>query len=155
MVATVETRRDRVALGFWIAAGFNAQIVVVSQGFSNQLGEVDPFFSPLGCVSIVLWGAAYAALASRYQVAPAAVLVFAAEKALYAVHWASWMLDHVDTLPTLFESNVITGLFFAGYGLADALFMLFFLTVAYRWRKNLRGPLASISLRGDDDQANA
>jgi len=132
----------RTTLGFYIAAAYNLCIIVFSQGFSNSLGEVDPLFSPAGCVAVLLWGAAYFALSNRYAVAPAVALVFAIEKAFYGIHWLTWMSEHAGELSTMMEADILTGGFYAIYGVGDLAFMMFFGWVAWTWRAKLSGPIA-------------
>lgn len=135
----VEGMKDRIALGFVIAALYNSNIVVFSKGFSSDLGAIDPLFSPIGCVFILLWGAAYLALAKHYRTVPALALVFCVEKAVYAGHWTLWISEHGGTLGSLIEADPLTGLFMAAYGAGDALFMVFFGWVGWRWRHAIRG----------------
>ena len=130
---------NRTTLGFWLAALYNTCIIVFSKGFGNELGAVDPLFGPSGCVGILLWGAAYFALARRYEGAPAVALVFCAEKAFYGVHWLMWMSAHGGELSAMTGQDPLTGMFFSIYGAGDLLFMVFFASVAWRWRHNLRG----------------
>ena len=133
--------RDKISLGFIIAATYNTFIIVFSRGFSNSLGEIDPLFSGDGCIGILLWGAAYFSLAGRYQVAPLAALVFALEKAFYAIHWAVWMSKNANKLGSMLETDVLTGFFYSIYGAGDALFMCFFAWVAWSYRENFFGTI--------------
>ncbi len=140
---------DRVSTGFVLAALYNALIIVASKGFSSDLGAVDPLFSPLGCVLILLWGAAYFSSAKRYRTLPALALVFCLEKAVYAGHWAVWMTDHGGELGALIEADLMTGLFLSVYGVGDALFMIFFGWVSWRWRQNLWGTAEETQPEGE------
>ncbi len=128
---------NRTTLLFVLAACFNFSIIIVSKGFGPDLGHVDPLFGSAGSAVIVLWGFAYLALAQTFQKAPAVALVFALEKAFFAVHWGAWIVQHADTLESLIERDPMTGFFFAGYGVGDACFMVFFAVVAWRGRANL------------------
>jgi hypothetical protein len=130
---------DRIKIGFWLAALYNAGIIVFSKGFSGDLGAVDPLFSPDGCVGVLLWGAAYFALARSYQSAPLVSLVFCLEKAFYGFHWLAWMADHGGEIAAMTEADRLTGGFFSGYGAGDLLFMVFFGWVAWRWRHGADG----------------
>ena len=127
----------RTTLGFYLAASYNLCIIIFSKGFSESLGAIDPLFSSSGCIGILLWGAAYAALAHRYSVAPAVSLVFAFEKAFYAIHWLSWMGQHAGEIPGMLEANPLTGFFYAIYGAGDLIFMAFFGWVAWTHRAHL------------------
>ncbi len=130
---------NRTTLGFWLAATYNTCIIIFSKGFGDELGAVDPLFGSAGCVGILLWGAAYFALARRFQAAPAVALVFCVEKAFYGIHWLTWLLAHSTELPAMVDQDPLTGVFFSIYGAGDLLFMLFFGAVAWTWRHNLRG----------------
>ena len=132
----------RTTLGFYIAAAYNFCIIIFSQGFSSGLGEIDPLFSPAGCVGVLLWGAAYFALANRYAVAPAVALVFAVEKAFYGIHWLLWMSEHSGELSAMREADALTGGFYAIYGAGDLAFMVFFAWVVWTWRDRLSGALS-------------
>ena len=132
---------DRTAWGFLVAGLFNFGIVFASKGFSNDLGTVDPLFASSGCVCIVLWGLAYMSLAQRYREAPLVSAVFCLEKAFYAIHWLLWIGSHSDELAALRADDPLTAAFFSGYGIGDAVFMVFFGTVAWRGRDRLFGPL--------------
>ena len=134
---------DRVALGFVVAALYNACILVFSRGLSGNLGAVDPLFGAGGCIGVLLWGAAYFALARRYDVAPAVAAVFCVEKAFYGVHWLRWMSAHGGELSSLVETDPLAGAFFSMYGVGDLVFMVFFGWVAWRWRHNMSGLKAS------------
>jgi hypothetical protein len=134
---------DRVTIGFWIAALYNACILVFSKGLTGDLGAVDPLFGPGGCIGVLLWGGAYFALARRYDVAPAVAALFCLEKAFYGVHWLLWMSAHSGELSGLIESDLLTGTFFSIYGVGDLAFMFFFGWVAWRWRHNMTGVKAS------------
>jgi hypothetical protein len=132
---------DRTSWGFIIAGLFNAGIIFVSKGFSNDLGVVDPLFGPGGCIGVLLWGLAYMSLAQRHEQAPLVSAVFCLEKAFYAIHWALWISTHGDELEALRAKDPLSAAFFGGYGVGDALFMLFFGYVAWRGRDRLFGPL--------------
>ena len=125
---------DRTAIGFKIAALYNAFIILFSKGFAEDLGAIDPLFSSAGCVAVLLWGAAYFTLANRYQVMPALCLVFGVEKGFYAIHWMVWLSAHAGELGPMFNEDPLTGFFYAIYGAGDLIFMVFFLTIAWTWR---------------------
>jgi len=125
---------DKISWGFVIAALYNSGIVYSSKGFGGDLGDIDPLFSPLGCVSILLWGLAYLAMAKRYDQAPGMVLVFALEKLMYGAHWLVWMRNHGSELQEITAADPVTGSFFGRYGSWDLVFMVFFGWVAWRHR---------------------
>ena len=125
---------DKISWGFVIAALYNSGIVYSSKGFGGDLGAIDPLFSPLGCVGILLWGLAYLAMARSYKHAPAVVFVFALEKLMYGAHWLVWMRNHGSDLPEITAADPVTGSFFGAYGSGDLVFMVFFGWVAWRHR---------------------
>ena len=130
---------NKIMIGFWIAALYNFGIILFSKGFSNDLGVIDPLFSPDGCIGILLWGAAYLALSKRYERTPGLALVFCFEKAFYGFHWIFWMMDHHQELEGLFSIDLISAVFYSIYGIGDLFFMMFFGWVAWKWRKNILG----------------
>jgi hypothetical protein len=103
---------NRITAGFWLAALYNTCIILFSKGFGNDLGSVDPLFGPSGCVGILLWGAAYFALARKYDVAPSLAAVFCVEKAFYGVHWLQWMAAHQSELAALQAADPSAAAFF-------------------------------------------
>jgi hypothetical protein len=132
-------RMNKITLFFWIAALYNACIILFSKGFSTDLGVIDPLFLPEGCIGILLWGAAYFALSRRYERTPSIALVFCFEKAFYGFHWVFWMLAHHQELAEITAEDPISGSFYAIYGIGDLLFMVFFGWVAWKWRHNISG----------------
>lgn len=117
--------------GFIIAGLFNAGIILVSHGFSNNLGVVDPLFSPAGCQLILLWGLAYLSVAKAVHLAPHIALVFALEKLFYGVTWIRGWMAYGDQLSA---HPFDVALFFRTYGAADLAFGLFFGVVWWRLR---------------------
>lgn len=118
---------------FVAAALYNiVGILSVSHFFSNELlTQLDPMtFSWAGIFSILLWGFAYLSVAKSYQHVPYLLLVFFVEKMFYTGIWLMWIVKHGATLPDIAKESVITAGFYAGYGIGDFLFGLFFLWVA-------------------------
>jgi len=84
------------------------------------LAAQDPlFFSWSGVVIIALWGLAYIAVAPVWDKVPWLLLVFAAEKMLFDLRWVHWIIHNGDTLPALFQQDVMVAMFYAGYGVWD------------------------------------
>eukprot|EP00929_Paragymnodinium_shiwhaense_P002771 TRINITY_DN103057_c0_g1_i1.p1 TRINITY_DN103057_c0_g1~~TRINITY_DN103057_c0_g1_i1.p1 ORF type:complete len:177 (-),score=14.78 TRINITY_DN103057_c0_g1_i1:255-707(-) len=136
---------DAVRRGFLCAAAYNSGIIVISRGFGDHLGVVDPLFDSNGSVAVVLWGVAYAAFCDPRRILPipewcdliqrVAALVFAIEKAYYGFHWLFWLLSaERPALGEILRKDVMAGIFFATYGAGDLASMVFFLLVAMRWR---------------------
>ncbi|MCZ6508886.1 MAG: hypothetical protein O7A04_12685 [Acidobacteria bacterium] len=115
-------------------------VLVVSKAFTSDYApRLDPdVFSWLGLVSIMLWGAAYIAVSRHYQNVPALLAVFFVEKLVYFGAWLIWILDPPVPLGEVFQHSKIVGGFFAGYGLIDLAFGLFFLAVLLKVAKTSR-----------------
>jgi hypothetical protein len=114
-----------------------AAVLVGSKGFtSDYLTELQPaVFSWLGLISIMLWGAAYIAVSRSYQKVPALLAVFFVEKVVYFWAWLRWVRDPPVPLSEVYESSLIAGVWFSGYGLIDLAFGLFFLWALIQVRK--------------------
>lgn len=127
-----------IPLGFRLAGLTNiVGVLTFSLAFTNaRLGELSPVvFSRFGLVSIMLWGAAYLAVATRWRAVPALIAVFAIEKLVYVVTWIEWMSQHGGELSPLFAESPLTATFYLIYGPNDALFCVFFAAVAWKaWR---------------------
>ena len=128
---------DRATAGFVLAAATNALILVFSKGLQDDLGAIDPLFSPIGCLLILLWGAAYLAVARNHAQVPAVAAVFAVEKLAYTANWGQFLLLWEGDWAALRAADPISWLFLSVYGLSDAAFMLFFGWVAWRHRARL------------------
>lgn len=137
-------RTDRlIRNGLYLAGAYNiVGVLSFSQLFSNPLLALnDPtVFAWPGLLAILLWGAAYAAVAQVHRHVPVLLLVFFAEKMLYVTTWLLWLSQHASGLPALWTQSPLTALFFAVYGGGDLVFGLFFLWVALR---TLRQPRSS------------
>lgn len=123
--------------GFLLAGLVNVVgILAVSQGFTNEvLNQADPVvMSNFGLCMIILWGLTYMAVANHFTKLPLICLIFAAEKLAYTYAWAAWMFSDAMPISEIFAADVMTGIFYAGYGLNDAAFMVFFL-MAYRFTR--------------------
>eukprot|EP00568_Trieres_chinensis_P004257 CAMPEP_0183300726 /NCGR_PEP_ID=MMETSP0160_2-20130417/7047_1 /TAXON_ID=2839 ORGANISM="Odontella Sinensis, Strain Grunow 1884" /NCGR_SAMPLE_ID=MMETSP0160_2 /ASSEMBLY_ACC=CAM_ASM_000250 /LENGTH=141 /DNA_ID=CAMNT_0025463195 /DNA_START=61 /DNA_END=489 /DNA_ORIENTATION=+ len=131
------TKPDRrIQTAFQLAMCYNLAIVLFSKGFSDDLGTVDPLFDSVGSKLIALWGLAYGALADVYHLVPAASLVFAAEKGLYAHRWLVWLGGNSHRIGEIYERDFFNGVFFGLYGVGDTLSMLLFFHAAWTSRGN-------------------
>lgn len=132
MIHTQTIRR-----GFHVAAAFNILgMLLFSRALTNELlGELDPaVFGVPGVVLICIWGLAYLALADSFEAAPRVALVFGIEKLFYVGNWVCWLGSHAGELGGVWARDPMTALFYAGYGLADGAFALFFIYVWARQR---------------------
>ena len=109
-------------------------ITLFSQGFSNNLGAIDPLFSPDGCILVAVWGLAYLTVAWTYAQTPWMSLVFAIEKAFYAFAWIRFWLTSPDAAGQLAAADPLTAFFFGVYGLLDLSYGVFFAWVWWRHR---------------------
>lgn len=135
---TTTNNNNSLSTLYLLSGIYNLNIVLFSKGFRDDLGAVDPFFSPLGCVMIVLWGLAYMAVANVVERVPQLSLVFAVEKVVYGARWILWMQQNYNTtLPQLLTGDdPVTGLFFAIYGTVDIVCCgLFFYSAAKHWNQ--------------------
>lgn len=113
-------------------------VLLFSKLFTNSLlGELYPeVFSVFGLVVIIVWGLAYIAVASHWNKLRSLAAVFAVEKAIYFFSWIIWMRQHSADLSGLLDQSLLTGTFFAIYGLNDFLFMLVFITAVIKSKKS-------------------
>lgn len=121
--------------GFFIAGLMNGSVLVFSKLFTNPaIAKFDPnVMSNFGLLMIVLWGLAYASVATTYQHVKWLVAVFAIEKLIYGVNWIMWLLK--NSLANVYNQDLFAGLFYSVYGLNDWVFFIFFSTVFYRLNK--------------------
>jgi hypothetical protein len=119
----------RVTWGF-VAAGFMniVGMLLFSKGLTNDyLIELSPnVFNRFGLLCVTLWGLAYLGTARGFRAAPALVLVFAVEKAVYTLTWFVWLADHGSSFGTIWERDPLTAIFYVIYGPNDLLFGIFF-----------------------------
>ena len=112
-------------------------ILLFSKFFSNTylvLLDVS-VFSKQGLLVIMLWGAAYIAIAEKVKEVPWISLVFAVEKLFYFVNWSLWMSLHMQRLSEIYSKDILTGIFFTIYGPNDLLFGLLFFFMFLKYRK--------------------
>ena len=127
-----------IPLGFRVAGLTNIiGVLVFSLAFTNErLMSLSPVvFSRFGLISVMLWGAAYLAVATRYDAVPSLAGIFAVEKLVYVVTWVMWLQDHGQALKGLVSEAPLTGVFYAIYGPLDFAFGVFFAYVAVRYAR--------------------
>lgn len=118
-----------VRYGFVIAGLLNiGSVLLFTRGFSNDaLFTVDPtVISRFGLLVVMLWGLAAIAVSTKALLSPTLSLVFAAEKLCYVTAWIYWNVSSTISLGTIYEKDVLSGLFFTTYGPFDFILMCFF-----------------------------
>lgn len=126
---------DAITKGFLLAGLMNILAVpLFSLGLTNRyLSELSPqVFSQFGLGMIMVWGAAYVAVAWRFREVRWLVAVFAIEKLIYTVSWFVWLAAHAGQLGAIYGRSPLTGVFYTIYGPNDLLFGLFFAYVFIR-----------------------
>ena len=99
-------------------------VIVVSKGFTSaDLFQFDPLFNRDGCISVILWGLAYASMSTAFHSAPYICLVFALEKVFYYQHWHISIVSHGTSRAGSAQ------FFYKVYGIGDQIFAGFFFFV--------------------------
>ena len=103
-------------------------ILVATRGLTDPLlGEVYPqVLGRTGQIGILLWGAAYIAVARSVVHVPWLLAVFAIEKLFYVGTWAAWAMFAQTSLSELFAEDFLVGFFMASYGANDLFFAVVF-----------------------------
>ncbi len=101
--------------------------ILFSKGFTNEaINEADPVvMSNFGLIMIVVWGLAYGGASAIRSNISWLLAVFAIEKLVYGVVWVRWL--SANSLSSLYEQDLLAGVYYSIYGLNDFVFMLFFL----------------------------
>ena len=102
-------------------------VILFSKGFTNEaINKADPVvMSNFGLIMIVVWGLAYAGASAIRSNISWLLAVFAIEKLIYGVVWVRWL--SANSLSSLYEQDLLAGVYYSIYGLNDLVFMLFFL----------------------------
>ena len=112
----------------FIAAGLSniLGVTICSKAFTNDvmLASQPDVMGTFGLISIVLWGFAYIAVSKSYNQVRWLVGVFVIEKLAYVIAWLALMSSR--SLSSIYEQDVLAGLFYTIYGVNDFIFMLFF-----------------------------
>jgi hypothetical protein len=114
------------ALANWLGVLIMSKLLTSHRAFA----QVDPLFSLAGLILILVWGLAFWAVSTNVQAMRPLLLVFVVEKLVYAANHALWFVRD-GQLSTLFHQDALLGVFFAVYGINDALYALLFF-FAYR-----------------------
>ena len=113
--------------GFTIAGLSNILgVIICSRAFTNDVmlatqPEVMGYF---GLISIILWGFAYIAVRKSYNQTRWLVGVFVIEKLAYVTAWLTFITSR--SLSSVYELDILAGIFYTIYGANDFIFMLFF-----------------------------
>ena len=111
-------------------------VLVFTRGLTNQtLIEVDPnHFSRFGLIMIMTWGVCYYACAQAARKHHAISLTFALEKLIYVLTWISFISGPVNW-SQLYDRDLFAGVFYAIYGVIDAIYMSLFLYCAMQTQR--------------------
>ncbi|MGJ8684134.1 MAG: hypothetical protein ACSHWW_05905 [Nonlabens sp.] len=119
--------KSTITKGF-IAAGLMNTIGILffTKCFTNDvIPETDPVvMSYFGLLMIMVWGAAFIAVARTYDQVKWLVGVFIIEKLCYVIAYVYWFSN--NSLQEVYDKDLVAGIFYSLYGLNDFLFMLFF-----------------------------
>ena len=112
----------------FIAAGLSniLGVMICSKAFTNDvmLATQPDVMGAFGLISIILWGLAYIAVSKSYSQVRWLVGVFVIEKLAYVIAWLTLMSSR--SLSSIYEQDVLAGVFYTVYGANDFIFMLFF-----------------------------
>ena len=121
---------QRIKTGFIAAALMNiGGVLLFSKAFNNPtINEFDPVvMSNFGLLMIIVWGLAYLGAAFVTTGVKWLAGAFAIEKLVYVLVWVFWIQDH--NLASVYQQDLLAGVFYSIYGLNDLIFMLFFALV--------------------------
>ena len=113
--------------GFIIAGLSNILgVIICSKAFTNDvmLTTQPAVMGHFGLISIILWGLAYISVSKSYNQARWLVGVFVIEKLAYVIAWLAFITS--NSLSSIYEMDVLAGIFYTIYGANDFIFMLFF-----------------------------
>ena len=101
-------------------------VMICSKAFTNDvmLASQPDVMGYFGLISIVLWGFAYIAVSKSYNQVRWLVGVFVIEKLAYVIAWLAFITSR--SLSSIYEQDVLAGVFYTIYGANDFIFMLFF-----------------------------
>ena len=113
--------------GFIIAGLSNILgVIICSKAFTNEvmLTTQPAVMGHFGLISIILWGFAYISVCKSYNQTRWLVGVFVIEKLAYVIAWLVFITSR--SLSSIYELDVLAGVFYTIYGANDFIFMLFF-----------------------------
>lgn len=118
---------DMIHKGFIFAGLSNILgVMICSKAFTNDvmLTTQPDVMGYFGLISIILWGFAYISVSKNYRHERWLVGVFVIEKLAYVIVWLAFITSH--SLGSIYEQDVLAGVFYTIYGANDFIFMLFF-----------------------------
>lgn len=119
--------KNIISKGFLLAGLSNILgVLICSKFFTNDvMMQTQPnVMGYFGLISIVLWGFAYISVSKSYQHTKWLVGVFVIEKLVYVIAWLAFITT--QSLSSIYEQDVLAGVFYTIYGANDFVFMLFF-----------------------------
>lgn len=119
---------DKIIQRGFIIAGLSniLGVIICSKGFTNDvmLATQPDVMGYFGLISIILWGFAYIAVCKSYNQVRWLVGVFVIEKLAYVTVWLTFITSR--SLSSVYELDMLAGIFYTIYGANDFIFMLFF-----------------------------
>ncbi len=119
---------DAIIQKGFIAAGLSNifGVMICSKAFTNNvmLTTQPDVMGTFGLISIILWGLAYIAVSKSYNQVRWLLGVFVIEKLAYVIAWLAFITSH--SLSSVYEQDILAGIFYTIYGVNDFIFMLFF-----------------------------
>ena len=122
---------DKIIQRGFIIAGLSniLGVIICSKAFTNDvmLATQPDVMGYFGLISILLWGFAYIAVRKSYNQTRWLVGVFVIEKLAYVIAWLTFITSR--SLSSVYELDILAGIFYTIYGANDFIFMLFFSSV--------------------------
>ena len=119
---------DKIIQRGFILAGLSniLGVIICSKAFTNDvmLATQPDVMGYFGLISIILWGLAYIAVCKSYNQVRWLVGVFVLEKLAYVTAWLTFVTSR--SLSSVYELDMLAGIFYTIYGANDLIFMLFF-----------------------------
>lgn len=119
---------DKIIQRGFILAGLSniLGVIICSKAFTNDvmLATQPDVMGYFGLISIILWGLAYIAVCKSYNQVRWLVGVFVLEKLAYVTAWLTFVASR--SLSSVYELDMLAGIFYTIYGANDLIFMLFF-----------------------------
>lgn len=111
-------------------------VLIFTKGLTNQtlINSHPTLFSQFGIIMVMVWGLCYLACTQAAQVQKRISLIFALEKCVYLISWVLLLQSDFDW-ESLYQQDVLAGLFYSIYGVVDGIYMLLFLYCAYTVHK--------------------